>query len=720
MLLLAHVVAFLAAYFLFQVELVVAKAVLPGFGGSYLVWSISVVFFQIALLAGYWYASAVTRLGGVRRYFAVHLGLLLVPLFTFPVSLSIFAGPRYGMPVPLEIMAMLAQSIGAGFVLLSSMAVMVQNLVAASDSPQRENPYVLYATSNLGSFAGLAAYPLLVEPNLDLGDQFTLWQWGYAALVVLHLALGWFVFRLPARPGGDRDAARAVPPPPGRGRVQWLLLSAAGAAMFLAATNVITMDLASVPLLWTVPLCLYLLSFVLAFKRRPWYPEWVRSRFTLAVAVGMFLFLLMLQSYKLPPLALVAAHLLVMFLVCLVCHAELHRRRPDEARLPGFYVLLSLGGVLGGFLVSWVVPLVSTSTVEYLVALFLAGFALSWDSGEPRPTWRTALRAAGLFALTVAWPLALYVAGEGLGSVVAIGAGLTLAGLLYGLERRPLETALAVAAVIVGVQVINHAQLDRTYVYKHRNYYGIYRVYDKGPKRILMHGTTLHGSQYLAPARQGEALSYYHATAPGGELLASPLGRGRVGIVGLGAGALSVYARPGQPYDFYELDPDNEAVATEYFTYLDRSAGRVRLIFGDARLSVEPVADDAYDVFVLDAFSSDAIPVHLITVEALAEYLRITRPRGVVLLHLSNKYLDLLPVAYAGARELGAHILHKPYAGEGVHPDAQACVWAAVTASQRTAGLLQRGLGWQDLRQSPPRPVRPWTDRFSNILSALD
>lgn len=718
MLRLCKLIVFLAAFLLFQIELIVSKAVLPGFGGSYMVWCTCMIFFQGMLLLGYIYAYGINLALSPKRSYPVCLAVLILPIFFFPLKLAPLYAPPHDLPSVIEITLLFSQTIGIAFLALSSISTLTQNYMAASRLPQSKNPYILYAASNLGAFCALATYPFLFEPLFDLDVQVYIWQGGYLLLAMLGFAGIFF--------GKYLTGARPLPPAgtdtvvtPGD-RFHWFLLSAAGSAMFLAVTNTITFDLASIPLLWILPLSIYLISFVLAFKQRSWFPDWLRNRFPMAVTMGIFLFIMMIQSYKLPVQVTLPVHLIILFAVCLTCHGELNKHRPSNpARLPGFYIIIALGGLFGSVLVNQVMPLISTYLIEYLVALLLAAGAMALKSDKRKVSFMTLASLLLLAALIVCWPVAVGYFGTSRGSIIAVCVGILLALILYRPSKNPPELFLALTVIICVTPLVDLVRIDRSLLHRHRNFYGIYRVYDSGPKRLLYHGTTLHGSQFLASSRKKEALTYYHRTTPVGQVLnMCAEDFKRIAIVGLGAGSLATYATPAQEMDFYELDPYNKFVAENYFTYLKECSGRLRLIFGDARLSLASVQDKHYSLMVVDAFNSDSIPLHLITVEVIQEYLRCTSPDGIVLFHVSSKYLNMEPVLYANATQLHIQSLGKTNLMER-HPDAEACKWVAITRSNQAAAKLINSLGWTDFNTVPPRIVRPWSDRYSNILSAI-
>ena len=678
--------------------------------------------FQGLLLLGYTYAHLALKQFQRTKLRWIQLIVLFMPLLLFPLSVADLAGDSRHISFVAAITKVLLTTVGPAFFSLSTLSVLLQGYLAASPLPQRENPYLLYATSNVGSFSGLLSYPFLVEPKLDLEQQLDLWQGGYLLLAGVFVLLTWLFLRLDRRKPAVNDAVAAAGGPEVslRVRLRWLLCAAAGSAMFLAVTNVITFDIAAVPLIWVLPLCIYLLSFVLTFKRKPWYPQALRERFPIVAAMGVFLFFLLLQSYKLPVLLLLGAHLIVLLAVCVICHGELYRLKPaDTGRLPGFYLVLALGGFCGSLLVSWILPLSTNSLLEYCMGFFLLALALALgEKLRDLRFWRIVLAFLAVPVL-LGWGLLAAGAPAVQTTLIAAGAGFLLALIFFGLRERPVELALCLLLCLLSAVGVNNMSAGQKLLLQHRNFYGIYRVYDQDGKRCLKHGTTLHGMQYLDPARQHIAMTYYHAGGPAGQLLlSSKFHFDSVGVIGLGAGSLAVYARPGQRFDFYELDPYNEFVARRYFTFLEQSQGRVGLIFGDARVSLSAPDAPVYGVLLVDAFNSDSIPVHLITVEAIALYLRHVRPEGPLVFHISNKFMNLTPVLYANAKALGLRMVQRVDLAAG-NPDAKASIWAALCRDPETADKLVSTLGWEDVEKMKIHPIRPWTDRFSNILSVL-
>lgn len=727
MLAVLHALVFLAAFLLFQVELIASKAMLPGFGGSYLVWSVSVMLFQGLLLLGYTYAHIAGRLAPKVWFRRLMYVIALLPLAFFPISLSGLTERHLELPFVLDIAWALLATIGPGFFVLSSLSVLAQRYLASSRFRQSSNPFVLYATSNLGSFSGLLSYPFLVEPMLALHTQLALWEWLYALTALLFVAVHAWSGRMPQTAG----AAFAAHTAEGRRkRAIWLLLSCAGSALFLSVTNVITFDIASVPLIWVAPLALFLFSFIPTFKERSWYPPLLRERFPLLAAIGVMLFAQQQMSYSLPVIILIPVHLVVLLLTCIICNGELNRAKPDQVgELAAFYIYMSLGGFLGGVLVAWIIPLISNSVIEYLAGFLLLalGLALQDRTAFPRRSWLAALVLGGVL---LGWSTLLGrsqtdVSGFDISSLYAGGAAFCIALLFWAMRNNPWSQALALALALVLAQGMEHLRPGQILLDKHRNFYGVYTVYDHGPKRFLKHGTTLHGAQYLAKDKQGIPLTYYHPLNPAGELLRSQLLHpDNLAVIGLGAGALASYAQSGQDFVFYELDPYNEFVARKYFTYLKNCKGNLSVIIGDARLSLKKAPKALYSILMVDAFSSDAIPVHLYTVEAMELYLQHIPKNGAVLFHISNKYLDLAPVLAANAHAIAEKEGSPLYAMvkrklTPPHPDAEASIWGALTRDPKVAALLENRLGWQSTAAMPLKKVAPWTDRYSNLLAVF-
>ncbi len=714
---------FVSAFLLFLIQPLFSKMVLPLLGGTPAVWNTCLVFFQLALLAGYAYAHATTAWLGTRRQARLHALLLLVPLLALPVSLPAnLAPPADASPVG-WLLGLLLARVGLPFFVVATSAPLLQAWFADPRQPGARDPYFLYAASNAGSLLALLAYPLLLEPHLRLTEQNRLWAAGYVVFVLLTCGCMRLLWRAgPLTPAAIRPAA-GERLPLGR-RLRWVGLSLVPSSLLLGVTTYITTDLASVPLLWIVPLALYLLTFILVFAARPPFSHEGMRR---ALPLVVILTLLPTMSRLIGPAWLIPIHLLLFFIASMVCHGALAQDRPSPAHLTEFYFWLAAGGAAGGLLNALIAPLVFRSVAEYPLAIVLACLALL-RPGEPRGgRWRDVLLPAVL-ALT-----SLVITA----TVRMLGAERTLAGdlvqfglpvvLCYTFSRRPVRFALGVGLLLlVGLRAADEAERP---LHTARSFFGVHRVFARaiGPERYheLVHGTTLHGRQSLDPARRCEPLSYYDREGPVGQIfgaLTLPAESPRVAVVGLGTGALGCYAAPGQAWTFYEIDPAIERTARtpEYFTILRDCVPAARVVLGDARLSLQRVPDRSYGMIIVDAFGSDAIPVHLLTREAFALYLRKLAEHGVIVFHTSNHYLNLRPVVGNLAKDLHLWGVGR---GRGRLTDAQflagasASEWVVLARRQDDLGALWQNRSWQPLRPAPRLPV--WTDDYSNIFSVF-
>jgi SAM-dependent methyltransferase len=681
------VTLFAGAALLFLVQPLVGKLLLPLVGGTPGVWNACMVFFQTVLLAGYLYAHRSTGKLGVRRQAAFHLLLLVAVVISFKAAIAV---SETGSPVAVvssvlpddqdssllvfaQLGAAVGLAVGVPFFVLSTTSPLLQRWFAASGHPAARDPYFLYAASNAGSLLGLLAYPLLIEPELTLAQQKWVFAGGVLGYIALVVTCALTVIR--SAEVGTRSAEpqteEAVTPPsavpssalrlPRSRLLRWVALAALPSSLLLGVTTHVSTDLAPVPLLWVVPLALYLISFILVFARWPDGLHRVVGRVTPMLILFVAITLL---TYAAEPLAVVGClHMLAFFGVCLVCHGELAKDRPPPEHLTAFYFWMSLGGVLGGVFNALVAPIVFArlGMVEYPLALVLAG-AVRPRADDTGP---------GLRAADVILVLVLLVLSVGLVLAVpllvtlptepdapdALVARLLRGGLMFGvpavaafaLVRKPARYALSLAALFVAGSLDNK-HFGET-LHMERNFFGVIRV-TKSPdgKFIrLIHGTTMHGQERAdEKTDRPRPMTYYHQRGPVGHLFAClpPERTKRVGVVGLGTGAVAHYARPGEKWTFYEIDPAVVRVARDkrYFRFLSDCRGECDVVLGDARRQLSKVPNDTFDVIILDGFCSDAIPVHLLTREAIALYVSKLRPNGLVALHISNNHLDLKPL----------------------------------------------------------------------------
>jgi SAM-dependent methyltransferase len=711
-----------SAALLFCLQPLVGKMLLAPLGGAPAVWNTCMVFFQALLLGGYVYAHLVVSLE-LRKQAVVHLALVAVPWLTLPIA--IHGTPGAGETSTFAVLGVLARSVGLPFFVLSTTAPLLQRWFAQLGTASGKDPYFLYAASNLGSMVALIGYPILVEPLLGLHAQARVWAAGYALFGACIVGC---VYLLRASRNGVRMetdmAAEDAPPVTWGERVRWIVLSLVPSSLLMGVTQHVTTDIAAIPLFWVVPLALYLMTFMLVFAKKPPIPHrWMVRIFPLFATIT----LLWIISEGSEPRWLVAfMHVSTAFVAFMVCHGELVAMRPPVARLTEFYLFMSLGGVLGGIVNALLAPAIFTSIFEYPLAI-VAACALRPRAKEQDDALRERrLDVAvpvllGAFTLVVAF--VARVRSLRLDFEVLLAPALFLN---YRWLHRPGRFAAGLGAVLVGSTVYpGHlgASLDHA-----RNFFGVVRVTrdPTGSFVQIVHGSTIHGRQSLDPAHKDEPLSYYHPTGPIGDVFHDASERrlsSRVASIGLGAGALAYYARPGDTWTFYEINPAVVRMAKEHFSFLrDAKCGmdNERFEIGDARLRLASAADGAFDVVVLDAFSSDSIPAHLLTREAMALYVAKLAPNGVIAIHVSNRYLDLVPpiariVAAAGlaARLREDGLLTAELQARGKSPSA----WVAVARTEAELGRLREMSQWKQL--SPPAVGRVWTDDFSNLVTAL-
>jgi hypothetical protein len=723
-----------SASLLFCVQPLIAKMILPLLGGSPSVWNTCMVFFQAMLLCGYAYAHSATVSLGVRRQAVLHLGLLAVPLLVLPFvittdavrSLSPSANPTGWL------LGLLLTSVGLPFFVVATTAPLLQMWFAETRHLSGRDPYFLYGASNFGSMLALLGYPILMEPNMRLAQQSVVWAVGYGMLAALTLACAFVVLRAP------RDLPRTLDRPteeesaPGSPRVSqrlsWVALAFVPSSLLLGVTSYISTDVAAVPLLWVIPLALYLLTFVLAFAKRETLPlRWMGRAMRLVIVVLVVVICLGAVQVIFIPL-----HFLMFFLAAMVCHGELARRRPDVRHLTEFYLAISVGGVLGGVFNALVAPVVFDRVVEYPLAIALACLALPSVVSNPGSR---GLKARTLdFALPLALGVIVVAARLRLGDQPALAwsPGDIKMKVLYSLggvacfsfAERPLRFALGIAALLATGMLMSEGQV----LHRQRSFFGTIRVIrvEPGPYHQLIHGNTLHGQQSLDPGRSREPLTYYHRTGPIGQVFdvhGKRTDRLNVAIVGLGTGSLAAYAQPGQRWTFYEIDPSIARIASNptYFTFLrDCRASAWEVLLGDARLRLRSAPAHDYGLIVLDAFSSDAVPVHLLTREAIDLYRSKLTPDGIIAFNISNRYLDLTSVVGALARAEG--LVCRVRQDLQLSPDdlrmgKSTSIWAIMANHEDALGCLAEHPAW--VVPAASRREAAWTDDFSSILGHL-
>src|SRR2546426_589948 len=662
---------FLSASLLFQVQPLIAKIILPWFGGSAAVWTICMLFFQLLLLAGYVYSHAYVRLRiPARRH--IHIALLAVAAATLPLAASTAWKPEGGEDPTWRILGLLATSVGLPYFVLSTTGPLVQAWYARSH--EGAAPYRLFALSNLGSMLALLSYPLAVEPLLALGTQAAVWSAGFVMFALACAALAWRSKGAEAQHLAGGESGR---PGPGL-QALWAGLACCASVLLLAFTGHMTLNIAAIPFLLVLPLALYLLSFVLCFEASGWYRRWL---FLPLLGVGLAAVCVTLTQSNPSIWTLIPLYSATLFAACMVCHGELARSKPHPQHLTGFYLMLALGGAAGGVLVGLVAP----NVFEDLYELPIGMLALCVLVIAPLLRDRTSL-------LHGRW------------------------GIPAGIMLLPLTVALAVALFRT------HSEKSARTRVTSRNFYGVLNVRDSGEgpdaMRALSHGTIIHGKQFLEPERRDWPTSYYGLRSGIGLALLDARGHGppRGGVVGLGAGTLAAYGRTGDVFRFYDINSDVIELARSEFTFLKDSRAKVEVALGDARLSLEREPAQNFDVLALDAFSSDAIPVHLLTVEAFKTYLRHLKPGGVLAVHTSNRYLDLVPVVQQAGRRLSLEVRQVES-----DDDDEAGVYRSDWMLLSTSPVPFEGELLKEAAEridAVPR-VKLWTDDYSDVYRIL-
>lgn len=719
---------FLSAALLFLVQPMVARMILPFLGGSPAVWNTCLFFFQTFLLLGYLYAHLAGAWLGVRLHMILHLALIAAALYFLPVTIASVWLERPDANPVYQVLSVLLVSVGFPFFVLSANAPLLQKWFSTTGHAAARDPYFLYAASNAGSLVGLLAYPFLLEPRLSLGEQASFWLYVYLGFCVVALLCG-FALRC-----ADQTA-----PPDAIGssesngekltlfrRIRWIALSFAPSSLLLGVTTYITTDLASVPLLWVLPLSLYLISFIVAYQRGSWasHPFVVRRQGFLLLAAALTFFATATE----PAVILLPLHLLAFFVTCLVCHGELAKDRPGTQHLTEYYLWISFGGVLGGFFNGFLAPLIFSGVQEYPLAMIAAALVRPrLDPGADRPAsyGRDLIWVGTLFIIVLG-----VVLGTGRGDFLSARlAHVMIFGLsgLIGLSfaRRPLRFGLGIGAIMLATSWY-HGPFGQV-LFSERSFFGVYRAMRDGERNfhLIFHGTTLHGAQSLDAQKRLRPMSYFHPTGPAGQAfkLLSQNGVDKpVAIVGLGAGALACYGKPGQDFVFYEIDSLVERIARNptLFTYLKDCPPRTSVQIGDARVTLAGAPDRSYGMFILDAFSGDAIPIHLLTREAVELYLSKLVADGVLLFHISNRYMDLVPVVDRVAAELKltAFLRHDGEVSDAERAEGkQPSTWAIMARDRRLLAPFAGDAKWQPL--SGDRKGDLWTDNYSNILQVL-
>ncbi len=677
---------FIGAFLLFQVQPLIGKFILPWFGGGPGVWTTCMLFFQLLLVGGYAYAHLTTRHLKPRSQAALHVCLMIASLFLLPIIPAEAWKPSPGGDPTWRILVLLTATVGLPYFVLSTTGPLVQRWFSLANPGV--SPYRLYALSNVGSLLALISYPFVFEPMLTRRDQANFWSAGLGIFILSCSYCAWKLMRLDnpiANPASSDETLSETnaPYPPLSTRLLWLLLPACASAYLLAATNKICQDIAVIPFLWVVPLAIYLISFIISFDNPRWYS---RRVFGILYVGGLALiFAVLYQKHNLSIQKQIGGHALVLFVCCMICHGELYRLKPHPRYLTNFYLMISIGGALGGLFVAVVAPLIFIDYYEFQFGLLACGFALLW--------------------IVLRTPAEL-------------------------LSRRDMlrNTAWLLSALMVtAMALIMEVQTSRKdAVAGARNFYGVLTVFEYQKDKLdshyymLQHGRITHGMQFTEEQARRWATTYYaEKSGVGLAMRHFPRQSGqRIGLVGLGTGTMAAYGKAGDYLRVYEINPLVKDLSATTFTYLKDCPAKVEVVMGDARLSMEHEPSQQLDILVLDAFSSDAIPVHLLTREAFEIYRRHLKPDGVIAVHVSNRHLDLRPVVL----NLAEHFKMETATIESDDGDddwwVYSSTWVLVTNNHEFLQQSEIDLAKSD-DKAKRKPIRLWTDDYSALFQVV-
>lgn len=664
---------FLSAFLLFQVQPLIGKMILPWFGGSAAVWTTCMLFFQLVLLLGYFYSHWTVRYLTPSRQSLVHAGLLIISLLLLPISPGLDWKPTGAENPTLRILGLLTVSIGLPYFVLSTTGPLLQAWFA------RERfgvvPYRLFALSNLGSMLALLAYPTLVEPYFPTVGQSWLWSGLYVCFALACALLAWRG-RAGTRPEPQAPDGKAAPH---FGHLTlWAALAACPSILMVADTSFLTTNIAPIPMIWVAPLALYLLSFILSFERRGWYQRVVFIPL-LVVGLAALAYLPTLSLNALPVFLAMAINLTAFFAACMVCHGELARLQPETRHLTGYYLMLAVGGVAGGFFVGVIAPYWFNSNYELSIGIVLTGLVAA-IAILPRYEFRSRVSRRVAVVVTV----------------------VSLAGLAWFRAADHVDET-------------SGAQLTV------RNFYGTLQVFENTEERYrtMYHGQITHGRQHTDPDKLDLPTTYYSPEGGAGramQIKAAQAPALRVGVIGLGVGTLVSYGRKGDYFRLYEIDPLVIGVANSHFSYLSRTAATTEIVLGDARLQLEREPDQKLDVLVVDAFSGDSVPVHLLTREAFAQYFRHLKPDGVLAVHITNRFLNLQPVVKTAAEHFGKEVRLISASGDSEKLLLRS-QWALIS---KDAAFFTNPLLADATVLTAPDRFKPWKDDYSSLLSVLE
>lgn len=730
---------FVSAYLLFAIQPLFTKMALPLLGGSPNVWNTALVFFQGVLLLGYLYAHCITKFLNLKVQIIVHIAVILGGIAFLPIGLNLDAVSNVQGANSFWLLALMAVSIGWPFFALSANAPLLQRWFSLSSHKTADDPYFLYAASNAGSILSLLLYPFFIEPNIGLTQQSELWAHGYTLLIALIACAGITIVAWPRQQSianlsaSDSERREQQEKLSWLSRGLWVLLAAIPSGLMLAVTTYLTTDVAAAPFLWILPLTLYLVSFVIVFSP---IADSVHQFLKRIAPLGILLGATLAPIMRSAAFEAWLLHLLVFFLITTALHGGLARRRPSTSRLTEFYLLMSLGGVIGGIFTAIIAPAFFPDVWEYPILMILSAGVMSYlFFGHGNTAFINSSKATAIAAsLCVIGLVAVFGIATTDNIIVLVVGAVAISLIAYTAKELPIAFAVAIAALIFAGPSLRNISKSEKYetITRERSFFGVVSVkktdHKLGQKHVFFHGTTIHNLQYRDPELREKPVAYF---GPGGsyDQLFSATRKVHstmnVGVVGLGAGALACFSKPGDTWQFYEIDPlvVDIALNDELFSFVSDCAPDAPIKLGDGRIKLEEeiaAGDPLYDLLILDAFSSDSVPAHLLTTDAINVYRKRIPEDGIIFMHTSNKYLDVTSVALASAKELG--LATKVIRFNPTKQDLEdGLVVGTIGVLISTQEKIDRmSAGFPEWIEATPNPiVKPWTDETSNIMNAM-
>lgn len=729
---------FLSALLLFSVQPMFAKMTLPLLGGVPNVWNTAMVFFQATLLAGYVYAHFLSKYTSLKVQIGVHTSVLIVGMLFLPLAVANgWTPPAEGAPA-FWLMALYAVSIGVPFFALSATAPLLQRWFSYTDHKNAQDPYFLYAASNLGSLLSLLAFPVLIEPMLGVSSQAQVWTLGYYALAVAIISSGFLAILNHIKVDGsekqdvlsDNNSVETATTVTWRKRAIWIALAFVPSSLMLGVTTHFSVNVATAPFVWVAPLAIYLLTFVFVFAQKPVISEDLIARMLpIAVVMGAILGIVETHSF----FVLLGSHLFIFFVITMRFHGRLAAMRPSVSKLTEFYICMSVGGVLGGMFNALIAPIIFGRVYEYMLIMAISGLAAAGSWPNAKSVWRDVLFALGIFVFVTLYIFVMRTFAQEIGIIVNLGLSAAYV-VIYAQNKKPVRFVaglLAMQLLLTMVAPRFYADGENREIFNERSFFGVTRVAEIVTEEgdvihEFIHGNTIHNQQFVDPAKSKVMISYFSKEGPWGRIMdvtrtdkARPL---NVSVIGLGAGALACYAEPGDSWRFYEIDPAIVRMAKDpaLFTYLSECTPDAPVVIGDARLQIQHEPSGQLDLLLVDAFSSDAIPAHLVTREAMTLYRSKMKEDGIMFFHTSNRYADVSSVVVNLARDAGLTALEMSFNPEEDTPYFE-YIAPAMGVAVGPKEVMDRAFAGKDewVAIDPHPAVGVWTDDYSHIVGAL-